>query len=157
MSNFPDKTEELLTILYSSNTLFDWFKIIYSLVWWHTPLIPTLNMQRQVNFCEFKGSLVYYSMFWTSQGCVVRSFLKKESYLFIQPSNNNWISLITGSVLVLNSYFPNCSEPCSHGACRLVGEEKLKANMHRVIYEVTKVNMFWERLVGIKKLRWDLD
>ena len=26
---------------------------------WHTPLIPTLGGQREVNLCEFKASLVY--------------------------------------------------------------------------------------------------
>jgi len=26
---------------------------------WHTPLIPTLGRQRQVNLCEFKASLIY--------------------------------------------------------------------------------------------------
>ena len=27
--------------------------------WWHTPLIPALGRQRQVDICEFKASLVY--------------------------------------------------------------------------------------------------
>ena len=28
--------------------------------WWqHTPLIPALGRQRQVDFCEFKANLVY--------------------------------------------------------------------------------------------------
>ena len=27
--------------------------------WWHTPLIPGLGRQRQVDLCEFKVSLVY--------------------------------------------------------------------------------------------------
>ena len=29
------------------------------LAWWHTPLIPALGRQRQVDSCEFKTSLVY--------------------------------------------------------------------------------------------------
>ena len=28
-------------------------------LWWHTPLIPALRRQRQVDFYEFKASLVY--------------------------------------------------------------------------------------------------
>jgi hypothetical protein len=27
--------------------------------WWHTALIPVFGIQRQVDFCEFKASLVY--------------------------------------------------------------------------------------------------
>ena len=27
--------------------------------WWHTPLIPALGRQRQVDLCEFETSLVY--------------------------------------------------------------------------------------------------
>ena len=29
--------------------------------WWHTPLIPALGRQRQVDLCEFEASLVYKS------------------------------------------------------------------------------------------------
>ena len=34
-------------------------KRIIPRVWWHTYLIPALRRQRQVDFCEFKTSLVY--------------------------------------------------------------------------------------------------
>ena len=27
--------------------------------WWHTPLIPALGRQRQLDLCEFKASLVF--------------------------------------------------------------------------------------------------
>ena len=35
--------------------------LAFSHVWWHMPLIPTFERQRQrqVNLCEFKTSLVY--------------------------------------------------------------------------------------------------
>jgi hypothetical protein len=32
-----------------------------SWVWWCTPLIPAFGRERQVDFCEFKSSLVYKS------------------------------------------------------------------------------------------------
>ena len=37
--------------------------------WWHTPLIAALGKQRQVDFCEFKASLLYKVSSRTSQGC----------------------------------------------------------------------------------------
>ena len=43
-------------------------------LWWHMPLIPVLGRQRQVNFCEFKPSLVYIDF----QGCTVRHCLSKR-------------------------------------------------------------------------------
>lgn len=33
--------------------------------WWHTPLIPTLDSQRQVDFCDFEVSLIYKVSFST--------------------------------------------------------------------------------------------
>jgi hypothetical protein len=34
-------------------------RIVFSRVWWHTPLISALGLQRSVDFCEFEDSLVY--------------------------------------------------------------------------------------------------
>ena len=31
--------------------------------WWHTPLIPALRKQRQVDLCEFGARVVYNSEF----------------------------------------------------------------------------------------------
>jgi hypothetical protein len=45
-------------------------------LWWHMPLIPVLGRQRQVNFCEFKPSLVYID-FQADQGCSETLSLKK--------------------------------------------------------------------------------
>jgi hypothetical protein len=46
-------------------------KIKTSQVWWHTPLIPTLRRQRQVDFCEFKRevSLHNETVFKTKATC----------------------------------------------------------------------------------------
>ena len=33
-----------------------WFR---GLMWWHTPLIPALRRQNQVDLYEFKANLVY--------------------------------------------------------------------------------------------------
>jgi hypothetical protein len=33
-------------------------KPVLNWTWWHRPLIPALRSQRQVDFCEFKASLV---------------------------------------------------------------------------------------------------
>ena len=52
------------------------------LLWWHTPLIPTLRRQRQVGLCEFKASLIYIV------SCRPRDWWgedKKEVFLWSTP------------------------------------------------------------------------
>ena len=50
--------------------------------WWHTPLIPSLSRQRQVDLYEFKASLVYRrSCYRTAMatGCTKKLCLKKQT------------------------------------------------------------------------------
>ena len=35
------------------------FKTVFCQAWWHTPFIPALGRQRQVDLWEFKASLIY--------------------------------------------------------------------------------------------------
>jgi hypothetical protein len=46
---------------------------------WHTPLIPALERQRQVDLCEFKASLVYRVNSRISKATVKASFNKQAS------------------------------------------------------------------------------
>ena len=46
--------------------------------WWHTPLIPALRRQRQMELCEFKASLVYRARSRTLRAFTQRNPVKGE-------------------------------------------------------------------------------
>ena len=46
--------------------------------WWHTPLIPALGRQRQVDLCEFGASLVYRASSWKSTKATQRNPVSKN-------------------------------------------------------------------------------
>ena len=53
--------------------------------WWHTPLIPTLEKQREVDFCEFEVSLVYRENSRTARATERNTVSKnKTKYVLLQ-------------------------------------------------------------------------
>ena len=46
--------------------------------WWHTPLIPALGKQRQVDLCEFEASLVYRASSRTATAILKNFVLKNQ-------------------------------------------------------------------------------
>ena len=45
--------------------------------WWHTPLIPALGRQRQVDLCECEASLVYRTSSKTARAVTQRNPVSK--------------------------------------------------------------------------------
>ena len=64
--------------------------------WWHTPLIPALGSQRQVDFC-IRGQPGLQSEFQDSQGYIEKPRLGKQ-----KTKNKNKISTFTFLISTIN-------------------------------------------------------
>ena len=66
--------------MFAVRTAFCW----YARWWWHTPLIPALRRQRQVDLCELEASLVYKESSRTARAITQRGHVSKN-----QAESNN--------------------------------------------------------------------
>lgn len=65
--------------------------------WLHMPLIPALGRQKQVNLCEFKGSLAYKASFRRARAKQWNTVLKNRQKVLVLKtlmSFVNWIEIV---------------------------------------------------------------
>ena len=64
--------------------------------WWHTPLIPALGRQRQLDLCEFKASLVFRASSRTGSKATEKTCLKTTATttMFIHSKSSDKIHAI---------------------------------------------------------------
>lgn len=65
----------------------------YSQAWWHTPVMPALQRQRQVDLCDFKANLVY-RVNQGSQGEVHKETLSPKTKKTNQNQNKTQSQLL---------------------------------------------------------------